>query len=750
MSSNAVAQSLIAAGFAVKPAAALAALAITLGSMTALVRPVNAQGTVYWDINGATPGAGGTTPTGTWDAANTNWSSSAAGDVDTAAWTAGDTGVFAAGTDATGTYTVTVSGTQDIGGLTFQEGTVTLSGGSLRMVANSIFDVATGRSATLSDTLTLSNDVARTLTKTGSGTLTVGTSRTYTGETIVNAGKLILRSTVATYSSPLTINSNGIVELNGITTGGNIYGNITVNAGGLLSLGPVGANVSIRASTLILNGGTVARHTSHNGLSVMGTITAAGETISTITAPFIALSNNQTINIDVKSASTLQMSGGISPGAASGVKLTKHDVGTLIISNASTYQGLTTVSAGVLNIRNNSALGTTAAGTTVTSGAALEVQGGITVGAEALALNGAGITSGGALRNISGVNTYGGAITLGSAARINSDAGTLTLNVASGNAVAGAHHLTFGGAGDITVADAIATATGGLTKDGAGTLTLSASNSYQGNTTINFGTLRAEHANSFGAGAIVLASNASLDLNNLAIANGITNNGGTISGLAGYAGTQNVLGLTALTGTVGGTVNVGIGGTLKGTNTTFSGAVAIADDGIHSPGNSPGVQTFENGISYDVGSTLIWELVGNTTSNPGTAFDLVNVTGGNLSIADGALLQLEFQNTGLVSSTVNWSDDFWNVAQSWTIIDFSSAGTSSGNFTLLGSGASWLDSTGASLATARNGASFQVSKLNNDVVLSYVIVVPEPGTLALAGIGIAAAAWAARRRKTLR
>ena len=66
---------------------------------------------------------------------------------------------------------------------------------------------------------------------------------------------------------------------------------------------------------------------------------------------------------------------------------------------------------------------------TVASGAALELSGGITIGAEALTLNNAGVSSGGALRNISGNNTYQGAITLSTnAVRINSDSGTLTLS----------------------------------------------------------------------------------------------------------------------------------------------------------------------------------------------------------------------------------------------------------------------------------------------------------------------------------
>ena len=95
-----------------------------------------------------------------------------------------------------------------------------------------------------------------------------------------------------------------------------------------------------------------------------------------------------------------------------------------MLSNANTYDGGTNVAAGVVNLQNATAAGT---GTVaVTAGAAVQIQGDITV-ANALTLNGTGVAADGALRSISGANTWSGAITLGSASRINTDLGSLAL-----------------------------------------------------------------------------------------------------------------------------------------------------------------------------------------------------------------------------------------------------------------------------------------------------------------------------------
>ena len=256
--------------------------------------------------------------------------------------------------------------------------------------------------------------------------------------------------------------------------------------------------------------------------------------------------------------------------------LTKTGSGILTLGGANTYTGLTTISAGALNIQNATALGTTAAGTTVSAGAALQIQGNITVGAEALTLNGSGVASDGALRNISGNNSWAGAVTLGSASTIASDAGTLTH---SGTLANGGFVATYGGAGNIT-ASGIISGAGGLTKTGAGTLTLNgaAANTFTGNTTVSGGTLSAKADGALGAttkvtintGGTVLLSSATAGNDRISNSAEIALAGGTFH-TGGFSETVGKMTLSANS-----TLDFGTGTS----RLTFNGASSLGTSGL--------------------------------------------------------------------------------------------------------------------------------------------------------------------------
>jgi len=408
-----------------------------------------------------------------------------------------------------------------------------------------------------------------------------------------------------------------------------------------------------------------------------GTITVTGFTTptfggligSTDLASVITTGYSSVTGITLNPAAnvTNSYSGVIANGA---MKLTKSGSGTQVLSGANSYTGLTTVSAGVLNIQNAAALGTTAAGTSVTSGAALQLQNNITVGAETLALNGTGISSDGAMRNISDTNVWQGTVTLGSAARINSDAGSLTFNTAANSITGTNQNLTLGGAANGTIAGTITTGSGILTKDGTGTWTLSGNNTYTGATYVNGGTLNIS-GGSLGNGAYFNTT-----ANNLTDALNITggtvnlgylvmnNSSNTSSGNTGQlnisGGAVAINGMDLYIGSVGSTgsntINVS-GGTLtfgtteahlgQGAGTagqttamTISGTGTVVYNGLIVIGRGTGSANGSDVLNLESGGTLQF--------NAGSAVILSD--GGGSFYANGGTLKAGGTNTNNVIS----------------------------------------------------------------------------------------------------
>ena len=172
----------------------------------------------------------------------------------------------------------------------------------------------------------------------------------------------------------------------------------------------------------------------------------------------------------------------------------KTGTGTLVVSGSNIYTGATTVSGGILRAGTGpSAFGSNSAVTLSNA-----------VGAT-LDLNGFNNSIG----SLAGGGPLGGNVTMGTAT------------------------LTAGGNDCSTVFAGIISGAGGITKTGAGTWTLSGSNSYTGATVVDAGTLQAGVATSaFGYNSAVSLGNVegtTLDLNGFSNAIGSLAGGGTVN-----------------------------------------------------------------------------------------------------------------------------------------------------------------------------------------------------------------------------
>ena len=575
-------------------------------------------------------------------------------------------------------------------------GTVILQEGLLRITNAAKLGTASlqlGSGATTA-TFQVSNNVTRTagLSITNgstAGVVEVGTNATFTQSGNLSqiggtdnstkfgkagAGTLVLSGTASSYGGQLQIGNGAVIiaQNNALSTN-----TTTANRGVDLGLNVGDVNQTNNVSLLGRDGVTISNsiYVAQNTNSATRTIGLDGTGSTTF--------NNEiyldgTLTVAVTNGNVAVIGNIITNTSGGGGGITKIGAGTATLSGNNTYSGATTVSEGALRAAANSALGGTGSSTTVSSGAALEFSNNITT-AEAMSLSGTGISSGGALRNISGNNTNSGAITLTASSRINSDAGTLAL---SGGITGTGYALTVGGAGDANISTSgINTSTAGtLAKDGAGVLTMGAAGNYTGGTTLSSGTLRAGNNSALGTGSLALNGGtlASDSATARTLGNNITMGGdvilgeastgtgdlklsGTVAlGASGRTFTVNNS-LSELSGNIGGDAGVGL--TKSG-----SGTLVLSGNNSHSGTTTvgAGVLVLSNGSAVaNTAAVALSDVAGATLSVAGSetigSLRGGGATGGNVSIAGAQTLTVAetggqtfagvISNTGALAKT---------------------------------------------------------------------------------------------------
>ncbi|NJK93206.1 MAG: hypothetical protein HC904_16170 [Blastochloris sp.] len=225
--------------------------------------------------------------------------------------------------------------------------------------------------------------------------------------------------------------------------------------------------------------GQSAAHTIASGVRLDNNAVLAHYTTESFTISGAVNLQGNNLRIKPDSSGVTTLSGVVS---GTGGTLTKEGDGTAVLSGNNTYTGATTVSNGILEIRNNNALGSTAAGTTVQSGGTLALSSNISVpAAEGISIVGNGESSRGALLNLSGANTIGSTVTMTGNSLVAAEGGSLTFSNGTSFSTGG-NDLTFQTATGTTITvSGVINGTGtDLVKNGTGTLVLAANNTYTG------------------------------------------------------------------------------------------------------------------------------------------------------------------------------------------------------------------------------------------------------------------------------
>jgi len=621
--------------------------------------------------------------------------------------------------DLTADATVTLDGARTIGKLIFGDvnpsNNWTLSQGT----AGQFTLAGTGSGVTVNNgTATISAVMAGTtgLIKDGTGQLTLSAINTYTGDTFVNAGTLRLAAGggAGAIRGALTVNAGATVQLaaanaTGFTAATSVR-TLNINNGGLVDNVVAGDNlwaitINMSGGTLQSNGGTASATATQlfslGGGSSVNTL--ASDTTSVISGRVNIRDGNPsdqlifnvadgTADVDLLVSAAMTQAGGT--GAGTNHAIVKNGLGTMLINNTlNTYTGGTIVNAGTLALNVGGGTGALKGTVTVNAGGTIRSDikdsFGFTGGAVSVAIlniNGGTVTHTSA-DNLTiwneVVNMTGGLIQATNAnGQLDFGNGSVLNVIASSNtATIGGNRLNFRQDNNLlTVAkgttpsgtdlliSAVVTADNGarnLTKAGAGTLTMTAANTYAGPTFVNAGTLAVSGTGSLASNVINVAANATLALKDTA---SLTANAANISIADG--GVFDVSGLTG-----GGPLTLNSQQTLSaGRSGTPANDVvgSLNVSGTFNVGGSGNLRTAT--VSQDLtlsGGTLKYDLATLTTPGGGVN-DLIATK--NLILSGTTSVIANAVNSALSSGT-------------YTLIKYTGtlAGDAS-NFTLAGTG----------------------------------------------------------------
>ncbi|MFO0807960.1 MAG: autotransporter-associated beta strand repeat-containing protein [Gemmataceae bacterium] len=265
---------------------------------------------------------------------------------------------------------------------------------------------------------------AGSLTKLGTGTIVLSGANTYTGGNVITAGTL--RGTVAgafganTTANAINLNG-GTLELFSDTATTFTNSAVTVAAASTINTSRATAGAGVTHTIGALSLGTPI-------LTINPVVATSGTQALTVGA--VTLTGNATLNVAPTALSGVTSL--VTVGAVGGgFSLTKTGTGNLTFSAAGTYTGGTLIQGGVVQVNNNTSLGTGDVTVATTVAGRLLINAGVTIANNAILNTSVGVAGTGLIQQ-----------TGTGQARIN---GTITIN---GNGSAGGHFVAGTAAGN--------------------------------------------------------------------------------------------------------------------------------------------------------------------------------------------------------------------------------------------------------------------------------------------------------------